>query len=250
MNYLDIQKDSDAYLVGLLMADGCLTTNNTVRIALQKADKVLLERLVEVFTFLGRVKYCKTNDQYYIAVKNKSLYLELISYGIKPRKSFENKNEIFIHKDMNLNGFIRGFFDGDGCIFTPPQRPNLRYIQLYSVSDKFLYMLKDHLPGANITSRTSESFQDMHVLTISSYKNVEQFISFIYKDACIYLQRKKEISDSWTFKDKIIDRAIKCLICRSIHTTKNGLRNNKQRMKCRSCNHHFTIPEASLRSDA
>ena len=77
-------------------------------------------------------------------------------------------------------------------------------------------------------------------LVLKKTNEIIKFRDFLYKDSTMHLDRKKEIFDNFKIIDKVLDRKIPCPSCNSINTTKNGKRNNKTRMKCKSCKSHFT----------
>ena len=50
-----------------------------------------------------------------MSIRNDRLYEDLRKFGLKRRKSLTLKFSTHI-KDQHLSHFIRGYFDGDGCI--------------------------------------------------------------------------------------------------------------------------------------
>ena len=68
---------------------------------------------------------CYKKDKNYafgMVINSKKLVNFLISIGCGPRKTFNLKwPQINIKEDL-INHFIRGLFDGDGCIYAKPEK--------------------------------------------------------------------------------------------------------------------------------
>lgn len=124
-NYFDIdnQNINSAYILGILASDGCVDKNqNQIYIELQRIDKELLEKInLELKNERPIKDYFNNSKQY----ENSKLYFfskkikkDLALYNIIPNKTKECYNKSFLD---NINekyqiDYIRGHFDGDGCI--------------------------------------------------------------------------------------------------------------------------------------
>lgn len=89
--------------------------------------------------------------------------------------------------------FIRGYFDGDGCI--RKSYDTTRYeAKITSGSSIFLEKIKETLQMNSITSsiikRKECNAYDLHIYNRA---NINSFFNFMYKDATIYLSRKYNI---------------------------------------------------------
>lgn len=119
-NYFDEESAEMAYILGFLAADGSISKKeNTIKIGVSSVDKELLEKF---FTILGG---CPVRD--YITSKgfavstleitSQHMKAKLAEYNIVPNKTFTFKFPIQLKKEY-WRDFIRGYFDGDGCIST------------------------------------------------------------------------------------------------------------------------------------
>ena len=129
-NHIDTEEK--AYWLGFIYADGNITKivpdrkpHYTFEMSLKEEDKEHLDKFNKFMEFKGdnvKKKIIKLEGKEYIAyrwmITNKHLWETLNSYGCVPNKSlilkFPNES-IFTDKSL-IRHFIRGYFDGDGCI--------------------------------------------------------------------------------------------------------------------------------------
>ena len=127
-------------------------------------------------------------------VANKHLWNTLNSYGCTPKKSltlkFPNEN-IFKSTDL-IRHFIRGYFDGDGCI---TRYVNIRtvspHIEVIGTSDILNNILKYSNSEATFRHDSRHSKE-----TLFLDWNKEQgikFINYLYTDCSVFLDRKYEL---------------------------------------------------------
>lgn len=194
----EIDTEEKAYWLGFIFADGYIGSTPirgdkksiyNFELSLQKSDSKHLEKFKEFISFEKDV----TIDSYRcrIMVANKHFWTTLNNLGCTPRKSLtlsfpENLSEHLIKH------FIRGYFDGDGCIS--------RHIHVHTVSPnisllgtpEFLSKIKE------ITNIECDFLQDKRRTeqTLAMQFNKEngiKFINYLYSDATIYLDRKYKL---------------------------------------------------------
>eukprot|EP01084_Bolivina_argentea_P084284 152464_1 len=110
-----------AYWLGFLFADGCIYasgSNYRVKLTLKCIDHSHVEKFKNALLSSYHLGLAKTNHQTCCAVHSiydNLLALDLIRLGCIPKKSLilEWPNNI---PDEYVNHFVRGYFDGDGCI--------------------------------------------------------------------------------------------------------------------------------------
>lgn len=106
-----------AYAVGLLAADGCLSTGNLID--LTSKDKEQVQTFVEILQLRAKIGVKKSGSGQYayrVQFKNVFFYEFLLSAGLTPAKSktlgaLQIPDEYFFH-------FLRGAFDGDGSTYS------------------------------------------------------------------------------------------------------------------------------------
>jgi hypothetical protein len=185
-----IDSEEKAYWLGFIFADGYISLkHNVFEISLSAKDKEHLEKFNSFMNYKGnnlKFRLCKKLFPVYRwNIRNLHLVKTLNSLGCKPNKSLilEFPKKSFIKKSL-IRHFIRGYFDGDGCISTTFRSINLLGTEnmLENIKNYSKIKTKSKLYCKN-NSKITKIFQ------LNSLKALE-FLNFIYKDSCIYLERK------------------------------------------------------------
>ena len=113
---------------------------------------------------------------------------DLISHGCIPNKTFfielpQLPTELYRH-------FLRGYFDGDGCISLRSNKRKDLKIDYCSASKKILEQIRELLFQFEIKSYIVDEKKSTYRLIIGGLKNVDNMVHFLYDDATIYLDRK------------------------------------------------------------
>lgn len=253
-----IDTEQKAYFLGFAYADGCIGKKRgkgkVFRMSL--TDKDIIYQLKELFPFFNIdtfdfSKYNKNhNIQYAIRKVDAELYNDLVSHGLVERKSGENKDILKLPEinDRLYSHFIRGYFDGDGSINISKKRPNLRRIEICSSSKYFLLQLKSKLEENKINcpifrEKTDNRISPLYVLEWINSKDILSLRYFFYENSTIFLNRKKDMFDSFRIIDKK-DNNPMCPYC-SCSSVKRGTRQMKKglmyRYNCINCNKKFSI---------
>ena len=194
-NYFQtIDSNKKAYFLGLLMSDGYICENvysKEFGIALQSSDKYILEELQKEIAPLKKINHYK--NSYKFSLANNQIYNDLKKYGIKEQKSNIDYTLPKL-EDKYMHAFIRGYFDGDGCITI--KSTGYSVVSFCCNSKVFLENLKLYLESKNIMCRNIVCEQNsirkkpIYVLYLSKRENQLKFQNFIYSDKEIYLTRK------------------------------------------------------------
>ena len=202
-----IDTEEKAYWLGFIFADGYISSSPlnpnkksvyNFELSLKSED---IEHLNKFNIFMGHIKdNVKINNttcnskifkRCRWSIANKHLWETLNSYGCTPRKSntlqFPNKN---IFKDESLiRHFIRGYWDGDGCLSWKDKNHLYPCIEVVGTEN----FLKEILSYLNITS-TLQSRQNSKTKQFS-ISNLKAFniSKYLYSNANIYLTRKYNI---------------------------------------------------------
>jgi intein/homing endonuclease len=205
----NIDTEVKAYILGLIYADGYVGDNkfNNIVISLKQSDRKLLERIASEIEFTGDIRDSENKSGYksgsinsILNFSSKQMAEDLRNIGLYPNKSTTMKNMPDIHKDL-VRHFIRGYFDGDGCVGfyrnvrTYRQKNGTTKIYEYmkpSVSivgtKDFLEEMKQHMP---IEFQNDDSKHDiMEYIVCSGKKNAIKIYKYLYNGATIYLERK------------------------------------------------------------
>lgn len=198
--FKEINSEQAAYWLGFLYADGYIIINHTtnsgvVGIDLKGSDKHHLELFNQAIDSNYKIiEYEKElNGKKYKMVRTRIYSLEmaqdLIKLGCTERKS---KNITFPTLDEVLYPhFIRGYFDGDGCIAKASNKTKQLSIDFTSGSSKFLESLKDFLYSNHLFSYLyHEKNKETYRLYIRGIENIDNFWNYMYQSASVYLIRK------------------------------------------------------------
>lgn len=135
----------------------------------------------------------KTYPQFSISIKSKKLSLDLAKWGCVSNKTYVVRFPDFISNAL-MSHFIRGFFDGDGCIsYSSDYKRGL--IGFTSASQEFLMSFQDFLLSIKIKSRISKVKEKKNwELKINGNKQLNIFFSYVYDNTndSIRMSRKYE----------------------------------------------------------
>lgn len=192
-NYFqDINTSEKAYWLGFLFADGNIYKNQ-MTLKLQRRDEKHLIKFKETLLSehpIHRGKNDSHKNSYYssLVIGSKKLCAHLINSGMIPRKSLTLE---FPRLSKNLNRhFIRGYFDGDGCIYVNTKKNNHKTWSIYSGSKNFITELQKILEKElGITIYNNKQNNGYRVYG-SNKLSVQSIFDYIYKDASVYLERK------------------------------------------------------------
>lgn len=122
----------------------------------------------------------------------------LISYGVIPQKSGYETVPDFLKGEM-LCHFLRGVFDGDGSpgFYNRPNRTaHRKYMAFCSCSRSMVEQISHALcEEANVEPTTIRPENGIHIMRYAKNSSAEKIIDYLYKDATIFLTRKKETCD-------------------------------------------------------
>ena len=191
-----IDTEEKAYWLGFIAADGCVKGLRSMKIGISSIDIEVLEKFKESLNATYPIKYetkWKENDHVNITLTNQKLYDDLISKGIVPNKThiLQFPSEDIVPKDL-LNHYVRGYFDGDGCV-TGSIQPNVNF----TGNKDFLLPLQSVLiqeANVRLTKPSTRRPESPNIITImwSGRGNARKLYDYMYKDATIFLNRKHE----------------------------------------------------------
>lgn len=212
-HYFDIiDTQNKAYILGLLYADGNNhTPHNAITLSLQECDRDVLEFVKNELEYAGAIrvnelskKNSKHKDQYVLCINNEYLSQRLFQLGVVDAKSLKLTFPAWLSADL-IPHFIRGYFDGDGCIYY--DKKENRYTTCTVGTRDFCKSLSDILYGfgcANSTYHPAICNENTVVLRTGGNRSTYSFLSWIYKDANFYMKRKHqkyiELADKYSLK--------------------------------------------------
>lgn len=188
---------SMAYVLGYICADGCLTNDDcTVTIASNDIEHLLsISRILS----LNYPHVCGRGKTKSLVLRSKKLYFDLVNLGLTQRKSLTLRFPSIPHEYMT--DFIRGDFDGDGCI-SITQKTGAPSVSFASGSLSFITVLHEVLVNLGLSTRSirlKKSNQSTHGAYVFSYqarRDILLFRELIYgNEPELFLPRKRKRFD-------------------------------------------------------
>jgi intein-encoded DNA endonuclease-like protein len=198
--FAKINTEEKAYFLGLLYADG---HNNEkrgcVKIQLQARDGYILEKMNKAIESDRKIHVKKPRkihwqDTCELCITNKQISKDLARLGCCSKKSLILKFPVSDQvPDRLINHFVRGYFDGDGCIYAPPNKYSCRLSMC--VSNEFGLRYKELIESkfgirVNIYTRKNNKIKEVYT---GGARQVAIILEWMYKDATIFLTRKNDI---------------------------------------------------------
>jgi len=199
-----INSSNVAYWFGFITGDGSIGIYNKSKkfdINLKREDKYHLEKLASIIGYpIERVKNRKNKRGYEtsdLQITCKELYDDLYNIGLRQRKSYILDKNI-IPSNFKFD-FIRGLFDADGTIIFIDRKGKGRYgkqaiIGLYGNYPLLEEIQKILNSGGHLMENKIKNGRADSLLYGGRFK-VEKIGKRLYKNAKIYLHRKKNIFD-------------------------------------------------------
>jgi hypothetical protein len=193
--FLEINDEYKAYWLGFMYSDGYINKRgNQLEVSLCSKDidhlikfkKFLCDKRGDDVIKVSKVTLKSTNKVYYrsrYVVSGKNFCQNLINQGCTNRKTFTLKFPEL--EESLIRHFIRGYFDGDGCIYSSRGRAA---IEITSASVEFLEGIKKVFPEFNEIKKDSRNKNVNRIYC--SHRKADAVLNKLYKDSNIYLDRK------------------------------------------------------------
>lgn len=194
-NYFEnINTEDKAYFLGFIGADGCVMKDKFNRLYLKfhqhEQDIDILEKFLFYLNSNHPIKRDKNKPHILsLSISDKKLISDLIKHGITFRKSLTYQFNDNIPQHL-IPHYIRGYIDGDGCIFESKFLHEAYHI---IGSCKFIDGLNKYLKQNKIciNSYTANKGNNKQI-TINSSENANSFYELIYRNCKITGLRKYE----------------------------------------------------------
>jgi hypothetical protein len=186
-NAFDTWSEEVVYWMGVIAADGCLrqSTKRVNAVVLQLAEKDV-DHLMRLQDFTQSEHPVTVNHgKATFVFSSTALYQRLLNIGITPNKTATLQFPSIIPEAIKHH-FIRGYFDGDGSV--GKGRDGCPFFSLLG-TETFLQGVADVLP-VNATVRKRA---DCNIYRIQLWgENARQSLRWMYRDATVFLPRKRE----------------------------------------------------------
>lgn len=191
-----INTEAKAYFLGLMYADGNVSKGKqtNVRLTLQERDKHILETFKKYLNYecplhFGKTKNLNRQNRWTLYLCNRKVKDDLIKLGCVPAKSlilkFPTEKQV---PERLLNHFIRGYFDGDGCI-SLAGTPTFSILSTKNIADQ-INLIIDKNTNIGIKNLETHPNNINMQYRIGGKKQIEKVYNYLYNNASIYLNRK------------------------------------------------------------
>lgn len=195
--FKEINSQESAYYLGLLYADGCVQSKNNayqITLKLKSDDQIIIEKFRDIMSPSSPIKISYGKYSYF-RINQKEICEQLIAHGCIPNKSLTLKFPTSISKNL-LSHFLRGYSDGDGCIYKNKLKHGINTIWKIVSTKQFCEsvskFLKDELNINCSQCLTCSNNQITTTLSVGGNIQVKKLLNWLYKDSIIYLPRKFE----------------------------------------------------------
>lgn len=193
-DYFDVISENQAYILGLLFADG---HNNTSRgevvLQLQLSDREVLERINREIGSNRPLRAVVLKDpkhahQSRLSVASRKMSDRLASIGMMHNKTYTLEYPAWLPQDMQRH-FIRGYVDGDGYT----SKDECSIIGTKTFCDGVASVLSETL-GVTTTMRPRGNKGIHAELRVGGRLQCRKLYEWLYSDASLYMRRKREVA--------------------------------------------------------
>lgn len=197
-----------AYILGFYIADGCLNGNKFV-ITLNEKDKEILEKIRDYMSPITKLIYKKetvnkqgivSHPMYSFAFACKEIVNCLEDLGLGKNKTYLSKSIKNVVPKELMWDFIRGYWDGDGCISSSNVTKNVKETSYNYINIGFTIISKD----PDILNEMNEFFIEEGINTYvypdnkgnylvgtHSKSEVEKIYNKLYTTSNLFMERKR-----------------------------------------------------------
>ena len=197
------ENEKSFYLAGFTAADGCVMNDSKryiLKIKLASKDESHLLKIKNLFEATNPIYYNynkkENTSNVMLVLSSKDMINDLKKFNIVPRKTKIYTFPEWLIDHPLVHHFMRGYFDGDGSVYIkkiinqPDQLGieiggNSLFISLYgNIIDRQCNFMHH-----SINIRDNDNAR----VCYGGTNNILKIKSFLYKDATIFLDRKKDL---------------------------------------------------------
>lgn len=193
-SFVNIQSKEFCYFLGFFMADGSFEQS---RIRIYQSDSNFLHKLQNIMSHKGVIrKDCRSiNTNYCLDINSPKLKELLLSLKVDSNKKFTAP---FVNCGLYTKDFIRGVFDGDGCLSYTYTSGSFKNV-LFDITSGSINMIKgisEFLKSVNIEHSINEftNVNTYYNIRISSIDMIITLLNILYDDSDIVKLDRKYIN--------------------------------------------------------
>ena len=185
------------YFLGFMGADGAIANkSNQICLEIQDSDSEVLEKLRNAMELERPIKHYTTArgyDNAKLYIEDKNLKNKLKEYNLIPNKTYDNSFAIPDNiPSLYFKDYLRGYFDGDGCI---KQTGPYHYLTFQiDGSLKVMKQLADNIlkyVGVQVGFSSNQKHKVVLYRITAYSEKAKQIFDYMYQNKnSIYLERK------------------------------------------------------------
>lgn len=206
------EEEKSFYWAGFLAADGCCFQKSNyskqICLSLSNKDRDHLNKFVNDVKFDGKIhssisRHSKTNPKWHdstkcgIAISSTQLFDDLKKFNIVPVKTHIFNMTDWLKNHELVNHFIRGYFDGDGCIWYHKEGKSPKAEITFRGTMELLTQIKDLFQDKiQLNSKVAPYLSNgIGLIKYSGNRICTEIRDYLYKDSTIYMDRKYKLCE-------------------------------------------------------
>lgn len=205
--------EASFYVAGFLAADGWKNKNNgayAICLELAKKDFKHLIKIRDLMESDAKLSYRERKSpssdtitySYTFIVRSKQMYKDLERFNIVENKTYIYDMPEWLKNHEMVHHFMRGFVDGDGCFNYAQNKGQKKHVnfsmrgtaEFLTSFNSILVKNKIVINEHDITPKVGHQYAAFDKLQYSGNGICSKMYDYLYEDATIYLERKKEIA--------------------------------------------------------
>ena len=216
-----------AYVLGYIYADGSLDDSPYMRgkyIQIASTDKDSIQRIKSWLSSEHKINQKRSNFTggkicFMLRIGSHKIYNDLFKLGLYPNKSLTIKFPKVPQR--YLSHFIRGYFDGDGCIYFEKSKGKhgqsiIKRIRIIFTSGNKKFLEEMNKVFKIIGIEKGKIYRNQRAFQLKySTSNSIQIFKLIYTDTGInsfFMRKFKVFNNYFELQPKVVDRAIRKII--------------------------------------
>lgn len=197
----EIDCEEKAYILGLLYSDGYVGDSHFNNISISMIDYDIINfvqsKLIKKGDLIRKIdggySEISVSDMYVLNFSSIKMATKLRDrYGFTQDKSYTLESIFKNVDDKYKHHVLRGYFDGDGSVYLRKnkQKSPSSFISISGTVD-VVNEIKDFCNHSGIINQHTPS-KEVWYYKLYSYADVKSFYQMLYKDATVWLHRKRE----------------------------------------------------------
>jgi hypothetical protein len=208
--FLKIDSEKKAYLLGFIIADGCISKDNRLCFANSEDDESILQIAKDEIS--PDSKIIKSYYQQGVIVRKPQVRLRIKSniicsqlkelYNIDQNKTMDSSFSFNLDliPDIYVSHFIRGFFDGDGSVSFHTYK-NTIFFNFSFISTSLVFLtsigtiFEEKFKIKQVVKEIQGKTVNYYTLRFNYNRNrsskIEEIYNYLYKDSTVFLERKR-----------------------------------------------------------